>query len=403
MVAFRVRRRGGAFELTLENLEGTFVSPVTPVFHVAHDGSYELFRDGQPVLGNGLEALAEDGDGSQLQANARNTSGVAASGIAGSGPIMPGSSVQFTVRPSAGATHLTIASMIGRTNDAFIAARNVSLVDGRGRVLSAAALEAALNGALGVYDAGTEANQAPGVGENIAPLQAAPNTGPADPDATVRPYADATNDFAGPNAGGLAELSVRHLGGGRFELTLTTTSAGKAFPGRLTRPVMFAHAQGASPYRIGSRASAGIAELAKDGGRDDFQRELARQNGVGDVQTGFTVTVQLDRQRRFVNLATMVVPTNDAFVALGEGLALLDASGRVRSSAAIARDAANLLRVYDAGAEVNEAGGAGLNQPPLAHGEGDAEGNGRVRRYADPSWALPSVEGAIRVRVRPIQ
>jgi len=403
LVSLSVRRRGGSFEVTLRNLAGTFVSPVTPVFHVAHDGSYELFRDGEAALGNGLEALAEDGDASQLRANARNTSGVSASGVAGQGPLTPGSSVKFTVRPGANATHLTLATMVARTNDAFLAARKVSLVDGRGRVLSAAALEAALNAALGLYDAGTEANQAPGVGGNIAPLQGAPNTGPADADATVRPYADATNDFAGPNAGGFARLAVRHLGNGRFELSLSNTSAGKAFPGQLTTPVVFSHSQGAAPYSPGTPASRGVAELAKDGGSRDFRRELSAQSGVGNIATGFRVTIQLDRRNRFVNLATMIVPSNDAFLALGQGLALLDSRGRVRSSAAIARDAAALLRVYDAGAEANEAGGAGLGQPPLAHGEGNAEGRGRVRRYADPSWALPATDEAIRIRIKPIK
>ena len=39
---------------------------------------------------------------------------------------------------------------------------------------------------VAVWDAGTEVDQEPGVGEDQAPRQAGPNTGDADPDATVR-------------------------------------------------------------------------------------------------------------------------------------------------------------------------------------------------------------------------
>lgn len=399
LAEINVRQRGAELEVTLRNVSGgkALVSPLTPVLHVAHGSSYELFREGQ-VAPAGLEALAEDGDASQLVALARNTAGVRQAAAAGSGPIAPGRSVTFRVRQ--GATRLTIATMIARTNDAFLAAKGVQLV-ANGRQRSAAAIQADLSAALAVYDAGTEANQAPGVGGNIAPLQGAPNTGPADPNSSVRRYADSTNDFSGPNAGGYARLAVRHLGSGRFEITLTNTSAGSAFPGRLTNPVVFAHAQGGSPFVVGQRGSAGLVYLAEDGGTTDFRRELGRDSRVGAVTTGFSAVVQLDRRHRFVNLATMIVPSNDAVLGLGAGLELIDSRGRVRSAQAIAADARDLLRVYDAGGERNESGGAGAGQPPATHDAGPDEGQGRVRRYDDRTWTLPALDG-LEVRVRPL-
>jgi hypothetical protein len=39
---------------------------------------------------------------------------------------------------------------------------------------------------IDLWDAGTEANEEPGIGSNQAPRQPAPNTGPADPNNLVR-------------------------------------------------------------------------------------------------------------------------------------------------------------------------------------------------------------------------
>ena len=124
------------------------------------------------------------------------------------------------------------------------------------------------------------------------------------------------------------------------------------------------------------------------------------------VQPGASVSfrVQASRRNHYLSFASMVVPSNDAFLTLGpQGVALLTPSGRIRSAGAIQRDLERMTAVWDAGSEANEAGGAGPSQPPATHEAGPAEGSGRLRPYADPVWALPAADRMVRVRIRPLR
>ena len=412
VVKASVRRQGNGFMISLENVSGrAVVSPVSPPLFATHTNGATLFTTGERAP-QGLEALAEDGNPMELADALKND------GAFGSvqtltdvaGPVRPGEMREAMVTPTATFTHFSLATMIGRTNDAFISnAGAVALVE-NGRLRSARAVEADLNAALAVFDAGTEANQAPGVGSNIAPNQAAPNTGPRDADDTVRRYSDSTNDFASD----WAHVTVRPIGTtGSFEVTIHNTSERTGFPGRLTTPVYTVHDGSVALFRENQPAPGVIAAIAEEGQRDGLINALrglgnrvrlvdAAPGGFGGGQTK-TFTVTADRTRRFLNVTCMLVPTNDAFLALGPvGLELIDANGNIRSEAALNADLASMDLIWDAGSEINEAGGAGGTQPPAVHDAGPDEGNGQARIYNDPTWTLPSADRMVRVRVRAI-
>ena len=65
--------------------------------------------------------------------------------------------------------------MFAQSNDVFLSTGpdGLALFDDDG-----APLEGDISALLGLWDAGTEVNEAPGAGPNQAPRQAGPNTGP---------------------------------------------------------------------------------------------------------------------------------------------------------------------------------------------------------------------------------
>jgi hypothetical protein len=77
--------------------------------------------------------------------------------------------------------------MFGQSNDLFYAFGDagLALFDATG-----AAMTGDVTSYVALWDAGTEANQWPGVGPDQAPRQAGPDTGADDPVATVRPVSD---------------------------------------------------------------------------------------------------------------------------------------------------------------------------------------------------------------------
>lgn len=412
LVEVRVRRDGGRFDVTCLNVSdrgGAMVTPLSPVLHVLHTDGLELFRAGEPAP-VGLEPLAEDGDASAWAARLGGAG--AAAEVAGAGPILPGQAVTFSLLPTPSTPSFNLASMVGRTNDAFlsIAGGGVRLLDAAGRPRDAATVEAEVARLLQVWDAGTELDQVPGAGLDTAPLQAGPNTGAADPDARVRRYADSTNDLAGPGAGGFARIAVRAVDArGTYEVTLLNTSGG-ALPGRLS-PVVSALHGGGGLFRVGAPASAGIAAMAEDGETAVLAAELRARGAEVTVAPGgvrggasHSLVVQAGPGRRFLNLFTMVVPSNDTWLAFDEqGVELLDAQGRPRPASEIEAEANQRLMAWDAGSEANQAGATGPDQPPAAHDQGPAEGPGVVRLADARTWPTPPASQLVRVRIRPVR
>jgi hypothetical protein len=423
-----VTEAAGTFTVTVENVSadrGSITTPIAPVFYATHAMTWSLFVEGESAGTAGLEALAEDGSPADLVAS---YTGVAGIGMVGAqdtpvggvaGPAVPGQSYQFTVTPDGAHRFLTIAFMVVQTNDVFVAlgSEGVALLDESGAPRPAADINADVEHMLAVWDAGTEANEVPGVGLSQAPRQAGPNVGASDPITRVRRYADTTNDLAGPGLGGFAEVSVVAAEGPltrTFFVTVTNTSDATAYPGLLT-PVLWAtHNPTASLFTNGMMASAELESLAEDGDASALLTALIASSdvstasvaGVGPIAAGGSIvfSVTLDSDYRRLSIASMVVPSNDTIMAFGsDGIELLTAAGERRSNEDIAADIEASLAAWDAGTERNQAGAAGPDQAPRQAGPntGADEGNSTVRLLNDPVWRYPMLSDVLRVTIMP--
>jgi hypothetical protein len=415
-----VMEDGGVFTITLENNSGNngaIDTPIAPVFYATHDDTWQLFEVGMPDFGDGLETLAEDGSPADLVASYSGAPGTGIVGAEGAAGIGTGGMFQLTITPDMNHPYLTIAAMAVKSNDAFLAfwPQGVKLLDDGGLPRPVDEINGEIAAALTLWDAGTEANEVPGVGPN-QPLNGGPAVGPADPDNSVRVYSDATNDLAGPFLGGFVDLMVTNQGGTTFAITLTNTSDTTAYPGILTPMAWALHDQTVSLFTEGMAASPGLESLAEDGDPANLIAELMATPGVdqsGVVGSGpilpgqrYTATVTVNANGRYLSIASMVVPSNDTFLAFEPmGLALLDETGTPRSDLVLAMEIEDMLAAWDAGTERNQAGAAGPDQAPQQSGPntGADEGNGLVREVMtpDPVWSYPPLADILQVTITP--
>ncbi|MGB0949054.1 MAG: spondin domain-containing protein, partial [Marinirhabdus sp.] len=163
--------------------------PLSPGVWAVHDDSVKpLFETGNPDLGEGLEAIAEDGAPEDLAVALAAKAGVSASALFNTpdgsltpGPIGPGGTYSFEVTANPG-DYLSFATMMVQSNDWIYAFEDTGLPLFDGNEVVTGDVSASLK----MYDVGTEIDQYPGAGADQVIRQAAPNTGAADPDNTVR-------------------------------------------------------------------------------------------------------------------------------------------------------------------------------------------------------------------------
>ncbi|GAB2843064.1 spondin domain-containing protein [Pseudoduganella ginsengisoli] len=140
------------FDITLVNL--TAGQPLSPMVAVAHSDGFSMFNVGEPAS-VALEHIAEAGETTQMAALANDSKSVYATAVASGGPLLPGpgnsASVTLTI-PAGGLANarLSMASMLGNTNDGFAGLSAQSL--------SSLAVGATMTVRLLSYDAGTERN-----------------------------------------------------------------------------------------------------------------------------------------------------------------------------------------------------------------------------------------------------
>jgi hypothetical protein len=428
-----VTEANGTFEISLANVSsttGALLTPVAPIFWAVHDQTWSLFDEGGTASA-GLEELAEDGSPATLVSMYHGAMGVAHVGaqavtaerpMDAAGPAFPGERYVIEVTPDAQHRYLSLAAMVVQSNDAFLAlpASGVALLDESGMLRSAVEVERDISQWLAVWDAGTEANEVPGAGMNQAPRQAGPDTGPADPIATVRRHQDATNDLAEPSA--LFDVTVVSSStSGTFDVTVTNTSDQTAFPTPLTPVAWAVHDDGYSLFTMGAEASAELERLAEDGDPAQLADLLSMETAVADsgvhaipvgaTEAGplmpgasYTFSVTPSSSERFLSFASMVVHSNDTILStMPGGVALLDEMGDPRSDTEIAADIADALAAFDVGTEGNQVGAIGPDQPlhQSTMNIGPAEGSAMVRTYDDPVWSYPDVSALVRVTVRP--
>ena len=168
-------------------------TPLAPGVVAVHTGDARLFEAGAADVGLGLEDLAEDGDPDPLAAALDGATGVQGvftltipEGTSTAGPIAPGQSYSVLIEAAPGA-RVSFATMFVQSNDLFYA------FPGEGLALftpGGGAVTGDVTDQVMLWDAGTEANWWPGLGPDQAPRQSGPDTGAADPDDTVREVDD---------------------------------------------------------------------------------------------------------------------------------------------------------------------------------------------------------------------
>ena len=361
------------FEITLTNLTmgepgmgGQILSP--PIF-VTHAAGIDLAPVGE-AASEALVLLAENGDVSGLVALATVAG---ANSTVADGVVPPGGSVTVTVTADMINASLSVGSMLVSTNDGFIAATDVALFDEAGMPVSAE-LE------LMAYDAGSEDNTE----------LASDIPGPLGLDAAVDP--EGSNERV-PTADGViaAHEGIQGVGdvgeafaweeptamiaitpvdapaepiieepapemptSQMFEITLMNNTTGEhGISGQILSPPIFAtHAAGVNLAPVGEAASPALVALAENGDTTGLATvataagaNVVTAGGVVDPGQSITVTVTADMINASLSVGSMLVSTNDAFIAATD-VALFDEAGMPISTSLE-------LMAYDAGSEDN--------------------------------------------------
>jgi hypothetical protein len=436
-VDISVEQTNGFFDITIDNVsrqQDTAMSPIAPVFYAVHGEDYSLFEPGTSAS-DGLESLAEDGSPVELvQSEPKSPAVLTASAEAVTeqprgvepGPAAPDESYELTVEPNEVFRYLTFATMVLETNDAFISngPTGVELMDRDGNPRSSEAITDDLERTLGTYDAGTEANEVPGVGPHQAPRQIRPNSGPPDPNDAVRTYLDSSTDLTGDRFDKFFDIDVNQNGGDALNIILTNTSEETIYPTPF-KPVTFAiHSEAYSLFNRGMEASDGLELVAETGKTSGFIEELSDvdeivETGVADMADGsaeghlppgssYSFTVRPDRKHRYLSFVSMIAQSNDAFLAVDPGgVALADSAGNLKSLEKIESDLEDSIRVWDAGTERNQAGAIGPDQAPrqISPDSGDPDGPKTATDVSDleAAWNVPDPDKVLRIRVERLE
>jgi hypothetical protein len=179
---FTVRIQNVSTPGTLKLSNGrTAPAPTSPGVWAVYSGATSpLFVPGKAANANGLERQAEEGNASALIASLGKSSTSTTTGIFAipvgattrSG-LAPGKAYEFSVTAKPG-SKLSFTMMFAESNDIFLAPAEggIALFDATGK-----AVHGDVTSQIAFWDAGTEANEEPGVGPNQAHRQPAPNTG----------------------------------------------------------------------------------------------------------------------------------------------------------------------------------------------------------------------------------
>lgn len=134
----------GMYEVTITNV--TKGEVFTPILAASTHKGYKLFNPGTPASPD-LEIIAESGNNTTL-ANFLLSGGHALDTAAANGPLFPGKSLTLTVKMNEKYNHISVASMLVPSNDAFFAVNGIrGPKEGKSITISSPA-----------YDAGTEVN-----------------------------------------------------------------------------------------------------------------------------------------------------------------------------------------------------------------------------------------------------
>lgn len=162
--------------------------PLSPGAFAVYNGDNPIFDAGEPAPDNGLEEVAEDGMIDMLVSSLSSEGNVSKSegfnqpvGASQPGPLLPGDQYTFTFTATQG-DRLTFATMYVQSNDLFYS----PVEEGIALFSQTNPVTGDVTDQIRLWDAGTEANEEPGVGGNQVLRQPAPDTGPEDSNPNVR-------------------------------------------------------------------------------------------------------------------------------------------------------------------------------------------------------------------------
>jgi hypothetical protein len=436
------------------------------------------------ALGSALALVAcEDGTTTPsatetFEVTIRNVSAVfefAASGMfttpagqAEPGPLLPGGVYEFDFDAAPG-MRLSFATMFVQSNDFFYApdGEGIPLWDDAGQQVTGDVTHLVY-----LWDAGTEADEEPGLGDTQAPRQAGPDTGASDDDSSVRRAADTFGNL--PAVTEVLRVTLHSTGATSFRARIENlsdagtlaTSDGMTHPVPLAPGVWVVHG-GPDPLFteaeadrgegleglaedgsvaglagiLGERtgltspiapgvfvvhtttsllfhagmpdAGMGLEALAEDGDPSGLvdalgANPLASESDAFTTPAGastpapafpgeayvFTFTAEPGDRLSF---ATMLVQSNDLFFAPAETGIDLFPSGTPLNG-----DLTGMVLLWDAGTEVNEMPGVGLNQAPRQTGPDTGPDEGGSVRQVNDGYRYPEVGDVIQVTIRPL-
>jgi hypothetical protein len=407
----RIENTSSALAASGEGTEKRAVVPFAPGVWAVSDQVEVLFGEGQPDRGEGLEALAEDGNPATLASALASNSGVLSSGAfdtpvgeSGPAPIGPGQAYEFTIEAEAG-SYLSFATMYVQSNDLFVGPgeMGVELFD-----VDDDPVSGDITPQLLLLDAGTEINEEPGSGAHQAPRQAGPNTGPSE--GVVQPVQDG---WTYPSNGDVFSVMVSSEStemGATFTVRIEV-AAGSTTP--LAPGIWAVHTGSGVLFEDGEPDRGdGLEALSEDGSPAGLAVSIPGQPGVimsgvfdtpvgemdpGPIGPGGAYEFTLEASEgSSLTFATMFVQSNDLFYAPDEdGIELFDSEGNPLTG-----DITDMLDLWDAGTEINEEPGVGPNQAPRQSGPNTGPTEGIVQEVSD-GYAYEIVEQLIRVTLTP--
>ena len=154
----------------------------------------------------------------------------------------------------------------------------------------------------------------------------------------------------------------------------------------------------------------GLEDLAEDGNPAILDASIdgeagVRSHGVFSVPNGMSSGAPIFPGEYYefsfdaylgdyLNLATMLVQSNDLFIAFDDmGLDLFN------NGSPVTGDVTSSLKLWDGGTEVNEYPGAGNNQAPRQAGANTGTTESKAIMVVDDEFVLPTVEQLVRVTI----
>ena len=181
-----------------------------PAILIVHSADFVLFTPGEASPWEGLEAITEDGNNVGLINELDGVESVhmvrpfaATDADYKELPLGPGQGVSQDVEASA-ADRISWVSMYGQSNDVFVGTPPGGIpafTDGE-------PLSGDITAQLSLWDGGTEINEEPGLGDNQAPRQSGPDTGPDEDGVVTRVDGTDSAGFSYPAVSTMLRLSV---------------------------------------------------------------------------------------------------------------------------------------------------------------------------------------------------